>query len=309
MRRRVLNTTMKVLISGGSGLVGSALTNSLRADGHAVSHFVRPGGSAAPGDVRWNPSRAAVDVPALEGFDAIVHLSGASIADGRWTDKRKAILRSSRVDSTRVLVDSLTHLKKPPRAFVCASAIGYYGDRGDELLTEASGYGNDFLAILCRTWESEAARAAANGVRTVITRFGVILATQGGALPRMLAPFKLGAGGRLGSGKQWISWVALEDVVQVLRAAVDNEQVSGPVNVVAPGPVQNAEFTRILAGVLHRPAIFPAPAFALRLALGQMADGLLLSSQRVQPEKLAKTGYKFRYETLQPALQAILANP
>lgn len=300
---------MKVLISGGSGLVGSALANSLRSDGHVVSLFIRPGGKAAPGDVLWNPSRATVDVPALEGLDAIVHLSGASIADGRWTDKRKAILRSSRVDSTRVLVDSLERLKQPPRVFVCASAIGYYGDRGDELLTEASGYGNDFLAILCRTWESEAARAAANGVRTVITRFGVILATQGGALPRMLTPFKLGAGGRLGNGKQWISWIALEDVVKVLRTAIDNEKMSGPVNVVSPNPVLNAEFTRILAGVLHRPAIFPAPAFVLRLALGQMADALLLSSQRVQPEKLAKVGYQFRYETLQSALQAILANP
>jgi hypothetical protein len=298
----------KVLISGGSGLIGSALTNTLRADGHVVSHFIRPGGKAAPSDVLWNPSRATVDVPALEGHDAIVHLSGASIADGRWTDKRKAILRSSRVDSTRVLVDSLTHLKQPPRVFVCASAIGYYGDRGDELLTESSGYGNDFLAILCRAWEAEATRASANGIRTVTTRFGVILATQGGALPQMLTPFKLGVGGRLGSGKQWISWVALEDVVKVLRTAIDNENVNGAVNVVAPQPVQNSEFTRVLAGVLHRPAVFPAPAFALRLALGQMADALLLSSQRVQPEKLAKINYKFRHETLQSALQAILRN-
>ena len=299
---------MRVLISGGSGLVGSALTHSLRADGHAVSHFVRPGGSPAPGDVLWNPSRATLDVPALEGYDAIVHLSGASIADGRWTVERKAMLRSSRVDSTRVLVDSLTHLKQPPRVFVCASAIGFYGDRGDELLTETSGYGNDFLSVLCRAWESEAARAASSGIRTVMTRFGVILATQGGALPRMLTPFKLGLGGRLGSGKQWISWVALEDVVKVLRAVIDNQNLSGPVNVVAPQPVQNDEFTRVLAGVMHRPAIFPAPAFALRLALGQMADALLLSSQRVQPEKLAKIGYQFRYEALQPALQAILSH-
>ena len=298
---------MKVLISGGSGLVGSALTSALRADGHSVSHFVRPGRTAAPGDVLWNPSRATVDVPALEGYDAIVHLSGASIADGRWTVERKAVLRSSRLDSTRVLVDSLTHLKQPPRVFVCASAIGFYGDRGDELLTETSGCGNDFLSVLCRAWESEAARAAASGIRTVMTRFGVILATQGGALPRMLTPFKLGVGGRLGSGKQWISWIALEDVVKALRAAIDNQNLSGPVNVVAPQPLQNDEFTRVLAGVMHRPAIFPAPAFALRLALGQMADALLLSSQRVQPEKLAKTGHNFRYETLRPALQAILA--
>jgi uncharacterized protein len=298
---------MKVLISGGSGVVGSALTNSLRADGTSVSHFVRPGRQALPGDVLWDPSRATVDVPAMEGYDAIVHLSGANIAGGRWTDQRKALLRSSRVDSTRVLVDSLSHLKKPPRVFVCASAVGFYGDRGDELLTESSGYGNDFLSILCRAWEGEAARASANGTRTVMTRFGIILATQGGALPRMLTPFKLGLGGRLGSGKQWMSWVALEDVVRILRAAIADETIHGPVNVVAPHPVQNSEFTQALAGVLHRPAIFPAPAFALRLALGQMADALLLSSQRVQPEKLAKLNYQFRFETLQPALQAILS--
>jgi uncharacterized protein len=300
---------MRVLISGGSGLVGSALTKSLRADGHSVFHFVRPGGTAAPGDVRWDPSQATVDVPALEAFDAIVHLSGASISDGRWTDNRKKELRSSRVDSTRVLVDSLERLKQPPRVFVCASAIGYYGNRGDELLAESSGYGNDFLALVCRAWEGEAARAAARGVRTVMARFGVILATQGGALPRMLMPFKLGLGGRLGSGKQWMSWIALEDVVQILRSAIADEKIQGPVNIVAPQPVQNAEFTRVLAGVLHRPAIFPAPAIALRLALGQMADGLLLSSQRVQPEKLVASGYKFRHESLQPALQAILAGP
>lgn len=300
---------MKVLISGGSGLVGSALTQSLRADGHSVFHIVRPGRTPAPGDVRWDPSSATVDVPALEGFDAIIHLSGASIAGGRWTDNRKKELRSSRVDSTRVLVDSLERLKRPPRVFVCASAIGYYGSRGDELLTESSGYGNDFLAILCRAWEGEAVRASAQGIRTVTARFGVVLATQGGALPRMLTPFRLGVGGRLGNGKQWMSWIALEDAVQVLRTAITDEKMQGPVNLVAPQPVQNAEFTRVLAAVLHRPAIFPAPAIALRLALGQMADGLLLASQRVQPEKLLAIGYRFRHESLQPALQAILANP
>lgn len=299
---------MKVLISGGSGLVGSALTQSLRADGHSVFHFVRPGRTPAPGDVRWDPSQATVDVPALEGYDAIVHLSGASISGGRWTEQRKKELRSSRVDSTRVLVDSLERLKQPPRVFVCASAIGYYGSRGDELLTESSGCGNDFLALLCRAWEGEAARAAARGVRTVMARFGVVLATQGGALPRMLTPFKLGVGGRLGSGKQWMSWVALEDVVQILRTAIADQKMQGPVNLVAPQPVQNAEFTRVLAKVLHRPAIFPAPAIALRLVLGQMADGLLLASQRVQPEKLTASGYMFHHESLQPALQAILAN-
>jgi uncharacterized protein (TIGR01777 family) len=298
---------MKILISGGSGLVGAALTSALRADGHTVCHLVRPGGKAASGDVRWNPLSALVDVPAMEGFDGVVNLSGASIADGRWTPKRKAILRSSRVDSTRVLVDALSHLREPPRVFVCASATGYYGNRGDEVLTEASGYGNDFLAILCRAWEGEAARAASSGMRTVITRFGIILSAEGGALPRMVTPFKFGAGGRLGSGKQWMSWIAMEDAVRVLRAAIDDARWNGAVNVVAPEPVRNADFTRVLASVLHRPAIFPAPALALRLALGEMADALLLSSQRVLPECLQKYGFAFRYENLEAALHAVLA--
>jgi uncharacterized protein len=298
---------MKVLISGGSGLVGTALTDSLRADGHTIHHLVRPGGKAAPGDVQWNPLSALVDVPAMEGFDAVVNLNGASIGGGRWTPKRKTILRGSRVDSTRVLVDALSHLRQPPRVFVCASATGYYGNRGDELLTETSGYGNDFLAILCRAWEGEAARAASSGMRTVIARFGVVLSAEGGALPRMLTPFKLGAGGRLGSGKQWMSWIALEDVVRVLRAAIDDARWNGAVNLVSPEPVRNSEFTRVLASVLHRPAIFPAPALALRLALGEMADALLLSSQRVQPECLQQYGFAFRYENLEAALHAALA--
>jgi len=293
---------MKVLIAGGSGLVGTALTASLGRDGHTVSRMVRPGGQAAPGDVQWNPLSALADVPAMEGFDAVVNLSGAS-----WTSKRKQVLRSSRVDLTRVLVDALAHLKQPPRVFVSASAIGFYGDRGDEVLTEASGHGNDFLSIVCRAWEGEAARAAGSGIRTVIMRFGIVLSVDGGALPRMLTPFKFGAGGRLGSGKQWMSWIALEDVVRVLRAAIDDPSWNGPINLVAPEPVRNAEFTRVLASVLHRPAIFPAPAPALRLALGEMADALLLSSQRVQPECLQKYGFAFRYENLEAALHAAVA--
>jgi uncharacterized protein (TIGR01777 family) len=298
---------MKVLISGGSGLVGGALTGALRGDGHTVCHLVRPGGTAAPGDVRWNPLSALVDVPAMERFDAVVNLSGASIAGGRWTPKRKTILRGSRVDSTRVLVDALSHLKQPPHVFVCASATGYYGNRGDEVLTETSGYGNDFLAIVCRAWEGEAARAASSGMRTVIARFGVILSAEGGALSAMLTPFRFGAGGRLGSGKQWMSWIAMEDAVRVLRAAIDDAGWNGPVNVVSPEPVRNGDFTRVLASVLHRPATIPAPAFALRLALGEMADALLLSSQRVLPECLQQYGFAFRYENLEAALHAVLA--
>jgi uncharacterized protein (TIGR01777 family) len=245
----------------------------------------------------------------MEAADAVVNLNGASIGGGRWTQARKKLLVTSRVDSTRFLVDSLARLKQKPRVLISASAVGYYGNRGGEILTESSAPGNDFLAEVCRNWEAEALRAQASGIRTVLTRFGIILSAKGGALTQMLKPFKLGLGGRLGSGNQWMSWVALDDVIGILRSALSNEQASGPVNVVAPNPVQNSEFTRVLASVLHRPAIFPAPAFALRLAIGEMADALLLSSQRVQSKRPPASTYAFRYENLEPALHAILAKP
>jgi len=297
---------MKILITGASGLVGTAATNALRAGGHTVGRFVRPGGNFAPGDVRWDPAASVVYADAMEGADAIIHLAGASIGEGRWTEDRKRILRSSRLDSTRILVDAIAKLRRKPRALLTASAIGYYGSRGDEILTESSSNGNDFLAQLARDWEAESLRAQALGVRTVLLRFGVILSARGGALPKMLTPFKLGVGGRLGDGKQWMSWVALGDVVGVIRAALAEDRYSGSINVVAPNPVQNAEFTRALASALHRPAIFPAPAFMLRLALGEIADELLLVSQRVQPAKLLASGFTFRYTDLQPALRVIL---
>ena len=299
---------MKILISGASGLLGKALARKLHEDGHAVARLVRPGGGkSSPGDIFWNPMAATVDAPAMEGFDAVIHLSGAGIADARWTPARKAILRSSRIDSTRVLVDTLSGLKQKPRVFLCASATGYYGNRGDEALTESSEGGTDFLALLARDWEAEARRAELAGIRTVRLRFGVILSTEGGALPRMLTPFKYGIGGRLGSGNQWISWIALEDAVETVRSAILSGEFSGPVNVVAPNPVRNSEFTRVVATVLHRPAIFSAPAFALRIALGQMADPLLLSSQRAIPERLLAIGYEFRFPDLDAALRSILA--
>ena len=290
-------------------MVGSALTESLRASGEVVNHLVRSKEKQCPGDVRWNPTSATADVAAMEGYDAVVHLSGANVAQGRWTSARKLALRSSRIDTTRVLVDALSHLHQKPAVFICASATGYFGNRGDEILTESSGYGNDFLSLLCRSWEGEAARAATNGIRTAITRFGIILSAQGGALPAMAAPFKLGLGGRLGSGKQWMSWIALEDVIAILRTAINDKSWYGPFNVVSPNPIENANFTRVLASVLHRPAFFAAPAFALRIALGEMADPLLLASQRVQPAKLEAAGYVFRQENLEPALYAILAKP
>jgi uncharacterized protein len=297
---------MKILISGATGLVGTKLTAALRADGHTVAHLVRPGAALLPGNVPWNPAAGLLDPAALEGADAVVNLSGASIGDGRWTPARKQVLRSSRVDSTRVLVDALAQMKRKPRVLVSASATGIYGDRGDEVLTESSAPGEDFLAKLARDWEAAAKRAEANGIRTVLARSGVILSTSGGALARMLPPFKLCLGGRLGTGKQWMSWVAMEDVLGILRAAIADERYSGPINMVSPNPVQNAEFTRALAEMLHRPAIFPAPAFALRMALGEMADALLLSSQRAHPERVLAAGYPFRFNHIEPALRALL---
>jgi len=297
---------VKILIAGASGLVGTAATNALRADGHAVAHFVRPGGSVRAGDIRWDPMAASVDLAGMEGADAVIHLCGASIGGGRWTHKRKTILRSSRLGPTRVLVDAIAQLKQKPRVFLAASAIGYYGNRGDEVLTEASSNGVDFLAQLTRDWEAESFRAESIGMRTVLLRFGVILSLHGGALPRMLTPFKFGLGGKLGSGRQWMSWVALEDAVGVIRAALTDDRYAGPVNVAAPNPVRNVNFTRGLASALRRPAIFPAPAFMLRIMLGEMADELLLISQRVKPAKLAATGFQFRYPDLEGALRAIV---
>ena len=297
---------MKILISGASGLVGKSLASALQADGHSVSRLVRPGNARAAGDVAWDPHAATVDVAAMEGFDAVVHLSGANIAERRWTPARKAELRSSRIDTTRVLVDALATLEKKPGVFVCASAIGFYGDRGEEILTESSTNGTDFISLLVRDWEAEAVRAEMSAIRVVRLRFGVVLSREGGALPRMLMPFKFGLGGRLGSGRQWMAWIALEDAIEIIRAAVTDDRMAGALNVTAPNPVRNADFTRATASVLGRPAFFAAPAFALRLAVGEMADALLLASQRVVPERLVELDYKFRFAELEPALRVIL---
>jgi uncharacterized protein (TIGR01777 family) len=302
---------MKIIISGASGLVGTALTNVLRAEGDKVKHLVRTGRKGASpadgGDIHWDPTSAHVDVPALEGADAVVHLSGASVGAGRWTQARKQVLRSSRLDTTRVLVDSLARLNEKPSVFICASAVGYYGSRGNEILTESSAAGTDFLALLARDWEGEAIRAQSNGgIRTVILRFGVILSTEGGALSQMIAPFKFGVGGPLGNGRQWLSWIALEDAIEIIRFAIANAKMGGPVNVVSPNPVRNAEFAQTVGKILHRPAILRAPAFALRLALGEMADALLLASQRAQPQKLLSAAYQYRYPEPEGALRANL---
>jgi uncharacterized protein (TIGR01777 family) len=300
---------MKILISGASGLVGTALTHALASSGHTVARLVRAGGALPPGDIRWDPTASTLDgdsLNAMEGANAVVHLSGASIAGGRWTPARKAMLRSSRVDSTRLLVSALAQLQRKPRVFVAASAVGYYGNRGDEILTESSSPGSDFLASVAQDWEAESARAEALGIRTVILRSGVILSAKEGALPQMLAPFRFGVGGRLGDGQQWMSWIALADVIGIIEAAIADERYTGPLNVVAPNPLRNAEFTRIVAHALHRPAIFAAPAFALRLMLGEMADALLLASQRAVPERLLAAGHHFLFSDFEAALVSLL---
>ena len=300
---------MKIIVSGSSGLVGTALIDSLRPEGHTIARLVRSG-SAATADatskmIRWEPPTGSIDLAAMEGADAVVNLAGASVAGGRWTAARKDLLRRSRVDATRHLVSGLAQMKEKPRVLISASAIGYYGNRGDEILTETSVPGHDFLAQLCRDWEAEAAKAEPEGIRTVMLRFGIILAPHGGALQKMLGPFRLGVGGRLGNGRQWMSSITLEDVVALIRHALEKDSVRGPVNTVTANAVTNAEFTSILAGVLHRPALFPAPRFALRLALGEMAEALL-ASQRVMPEKLNRSGYAFRHPQLKEALESIL---
>ena len=259
----------------------------------------------------WDPedpsaSSLADSQGKADGADSVVNLAGASIAGGRWTTERKMQLRSSRVRTTRALVAALEKAKVRPKVFVSASAIGIYGNRGDELLTEESKAGEDFLASLAREWEAEASQAQALGARVVLPRFGIILAKHGGALPQMMRPFRFGAGGKIGSGQQWMSWVTLEDVLAIVRFALENAAVSGPVNVVAPQPVRNAQFTKELARAMHRPALFPAPAFALRLALGEMADALLLASQRVTPQRLTNLAYPFLYPDLPSALGRVL---
>jgi uncharacterized protein len=304
---------MKILITGSTGLVGTALTQNLQRAGHTVCRLIRPGASTQPigntqgFDVNWNPITGALGGAAV-GADAVVNLTGASIAGGRWTSQRKQLLRSSRVDTTRALVQALAKMSARPRVLVSASATGYYGNRGEETLTEASQPGNDFLSRIAKEWESEALKAEVLGIRVVRVRFGVILSKHGGALPQMLRPFQLGVGGKIGTGKQWMSWITLDDVVAILRLALENANFTGALNVVSPQPVTNAQFTNILAAALRRPALFPAPAFALRLILGEMADALLLSSQRVQPAQLQKLNHQFQHPDLPTALAAVLSS-
>ncbi len=295
---------MKVLVSGARGLVGSALVPELERSGHIVTRLTRS--ESAPGEaIRWDPSAGSMDVSQLEGTQAVVHLAGENIQD-RWTPQKKARIRESRVRGTRLLAESLARLSEKPEVMVCASASGYYGNRGNELLTEESAPGSMFLSEVCREWEAAADPARQAGIRVVNTRFGIVLSPREGALGRTLPVFKLGAGGRLGSGRQWWSWVAIDDVVGAILHSLNTDSLSGPVNVASPNPLTNAEYTQILGRVLERPTLFLVPAPALRLALGQVADELLLVSFRMEPAKLKETGYNFRYPELEGALRHLL---
>jgi len=292
---------MRILVSGSHGLVGKALIGSLTSDGHEIVRLVRgkPSGAA---EIEWHPNQEKIDTSSLEGIDAVVHLAGESIASGRWTDEKKRAIRDSRVKGTTLLSDALARLSRPPSVFVSASAIGYYGNRGDELLTEKSAPGDDFLAGVCVEWENATIPAIEKGIRTVHARFGIILDANDGALGKMLTPFRMGIGGRIGDGKQWMSWIHIEDVVNGLKSLISDSSVNGPVNFVAPNPVTNAEFTKTLGRVLSKPTLFPIPAFGVRLAFGEMADALLLSSAKVKPDVLQH----FAYPTLDSALRHLL---
>lgn len=304
--RRLGGGPMKILVSGSNGLVGSSLIPLLGGQGHAVTKLVR--GEAKPGEIRWDPVAGTLDKPALDALapDAIIHLAGDPIAEGRWTPEKKARIRDSRTGPTRLLAEWAATAANPPKSFIAASAIGYYGDRGGESLNEASPAGTGFLPDVCKEWEAACEPARRAGIRTVNLRFGVILSPAGGALKKMLLPFKLGGGGPLGAGTQWMSWIALDDALGAIARALADESLSGPVNVTAPGAVTNAEFTRTLGKVLRRPAVLPMPAFAARLAFGEVADALLLSSTKVEPARLQAAGYPFRHPQLEAALRHLL---
>jgi len=295
----------RILVTGASGPIGIALLASFEPQGTQVVRLVR-GRAQSAAEVSWDPM-VPVSPAAVSGFDAVVHLAGESVV-GRWTAEKKKAIRESRVQGTRNLASALAQSEAKPRVLICASAVGFYGNRGEEVLSEESPSGQGFLPEVCREWEDASRIAAAAGIRTVNIRIGLVLSTKGGALTKMLTPFKLGLGGWIGSGQQWWSWIHVDDIVGAIHHAIRMESLSGPVNLVAPNPVRNAEFTKALASVLRRPAIFPVPEFAVRLVFGvQAAEEMLLASQRVEPEKLKASGYAFRFPELRAALEDLLA--
>ncbi len=305
---RHMEAKLNILITGASGLVGSKLSSTLIRKNNRVLHMVR--GKTVSGDqVHWNPSSEKLDIGSLEGIDAVIHLAGESITGGRWTKEKKRRIRESRTKGTRLLSETLASLPSPPKVFISASAIGYYGDRGEEVLDEDSGPGTGFLADVCREWEIATEPASANGIRVVNLRIGIVMSSSGGALKQMLPVFRMGFGGKIGSGRQYMSWISLEDLTGIIEYAIRNEALQGPVNAVSPNPVSNRTFAKTLGSILSRPSICTLPRLAAQLAFGEMADALLLASTRVRPSRLLDLEHPFIFPTLESALKHTLNQP
>jgi len=300
---------MDIVISGSRGLIGSALRASLEADGHQVLPLVRPGSTGS--GVSWDPMAGTIDAAALEGVDAVVHLAGEGVASHRWTDEQRRRIRDSRVLGTTLLAGALAQLDRKPEVLVSGSAIGWYGSRGDEQLTEDSAGGDDFLAETCHAWEASTNAAEESGIRTAHIRTGIVLSGKGGALAKQLLPFRLGLGGKAGTGRQWLSWISLDDEVGAIRFVIDHDDVAGPVNLTAPAPCTNAAFTKTLGRVLGRPTVLRIPRVVNRLpaGVGDLAYSLLFASARVVPRALTERGYQFRHREIEPALRSVLGRP
>ena len=296
-----------MLVTGATGFIGSALVQSLAETGHTVTRLGRAKADTGAGHLHWDPASGALHADTLGGMDAVVHLAGEDIASGSWTEAKKARIRESRVNGTSLLAQSLARLSRRPAVLASASAVGYYGDRGDEVLTEDSPAGSGFLASVCRDWERATAAAAEAGIRVLHLRFGVVLSPSGGALARMLGPFRKGMGGPIGGGRQFVSWIAMDDAIGAILHGLSTAALSGAVNVSSPSPVTQAEFTRALGRVLHRPTLLSVPTFGVRLMFGEMAGETLLASQRLMPARLLATGYRFRWPDLEPALRHLLS--
>lgn len=302
---------MEIVISGASGLIGTALSAALRSEGHRAIALVRRSPRPGADEVRWDPTTGDIDAASLEGVDGVVHLAGAGIGDKRWTEQYKRLVLESRTAGTGLLANTLPALQTPPPVVVSGSAIGYYGDRGDEVLTEDSAPGRLYLSEVCLQWESSARPLADAGIRVPVIRSGIVLDRDGGALPKLLPLFRFGLGGRMGSGRQWWSWISLTDEVRAIQWLLDPGcAVTGPVNLVAPGAVTNSDFAKVLGKVLGRPSFLPVPAFGPKLLRGpQLADELLFASQRVAPEVLTRQGFRFEHPDLETALRAVLNRP